>query len=94
MSHPADSSMKSGSDDKIGPKFARSNIGDILADKSDMPQSVLNGDDDPGLAYQVVMLRDRLQLAQHIISGLRAESEQEKLVTCFHVDLFFILNQT
>jgi hypothetical protein len=80
-SHPAASrgSAKSGNDIDSGSKFANS---DILADKA-IPQGVLESSGNPGLAYQVVVLQDRLQLAQHIISGLRAELKQEKTVKCF-----------
>lgn len=82
-SYPSESSTKSDSS-TFRPNFAI-NICDVLADKDGIPKGVLNCDNYPGLAYQVVLLQDRLQLAQHIISGLRAELKEEKSVKYFQI---------
>jgi len=78
MSCPTDGSVdttKDGNNGEISPKF---DICDIL-DLGDIPHVVLDSDTS-GLVHQVVMLQGHMRLGQHIISELRAQLKQEKLV--------------
>jgi hypothetical protein len=85
-SHPTDSSVRETKSITVGAKFA-DNICDVLVDKTgDIPSHGVLDDGSPGLAYQVTMLQDRVRLGQHLLSGLRAELEQEKLVRMFYFE--------
>ncbi|SRR5260221_4516044 len=88
-SHPTNSSVEKIKSDNIAANW---DICDILVDKIGNNRDVLNSDSSPGLVQQVVMLQDRIQLAQHIISELRADLKQEKSVKYSHVGHFLILN--
>jgi hypothetical protein len=43
--------------------------------------------DGSDLGYQVAILQDCVRLGQHLLSALRAELKQEKLVECFILDI-------
>jgi hypothetical protein len=81
-SHPTDSSV----DTKSIP--AGADCGILLDKMGDIPSHGVLDSDGTGLAYQVTMLQDRIRLGQHLLSGLRAELEQQKLVKLFYFENF------